>query len=58
MVTRERQGALSRGEPGIALYRVNNSPDSARAEDNAIVNEPGQCSTPVRENQRREPEGI
>ena len=31
--------------------------DSARAEGSLIVDEPGECWTPVRENQRREPGG-
>ena len=32
--------------------------DSARAEGSSIVDEPEECCTPVRENQRREPGGF
>ena len=39
---REHGGALS-GAGGYA-------PDSAKAEGNSIVDEPGECCTPVREN--------
>ena len=38
------------------LYFV--SPVSAWAEGSSIVDGPGECSTPVRENQRREPGGF
>ena len=46
-----------RGKPGSALSGEY-APDSARAEGSSIVDEPGECSTPVRENQRREPGGF
>ena len=32
--------------------------DSSRAEGSSIVDEPGECRNPVRENQRREPGGF
>ena len=46
-----------RGEPDRALSG-GYAPDSARVEGSSIVNEPGECRTPVRENQRREPGGF
>ena len=46
-----------RGEPGSALSG-GYAPDSARAEGSSIVDEPGECWAPVRENQRREPGGF
>ena len=46
-----------RGEPDGALSG-GYAPDSARAEGSLIVDEPGECWTPVRENQRREPGGF
>ena len=45
-----------RRQPGSALSG-GYAPDSARAEGSSIVDEPGGCWTPVRENQRREPGG-
>ena len=46
-----------RGEPGRALSG-GYAPDLARAEGSSIVDEPGECLTPVRDNQRREPGGF
>ena len=46
-------GQDCRGEPGSALSG-GYAPDSARAEGSSTVNEPGECWTSVRENQRRE----
>ena len=43
-----------RGEPGSALSGEY-APDSAKAKGNSIVDGPGECLTPVRENQRRGP---
>ena len=40
-----------RGESGSALSG-GYAPDSARTEGSSIVDEPGECRTPVRENQR------
>ena len=45
------------GEPGSALSG-GYAQDSAKAEGSSIVDEPGECWTPVRENQRREPGGF
>ena len=47
----------SRGEPGSALSG-GYAPNSARVEGSSIVDEPGECCTPVHENQRREPGGL
>ena len=46
-----------RGEPGSALSG-GYAPDLAEAEGSSIVDEPGECRTPVRQNQRREPGGF
>ena len=46
-----------RGEPGSALSG-GYAPDSAKAQGSSIVDESGECGTPVRENQRREPRGF
>ena len=46
-----------RGEPGSALSG-GCAPDSAKAEGSPIVDEPGEGSIPVHENQRREPGGF
>ena len=46
-----------RGEPG-STPSGGYAPDSAKAEGDSIADEPGECSTPVRENQRREPGGF
>ena len=54
---REAGSTVCRGEPGSALSG-GYAPDSAKAEGSSIVDEPGECCTPVRENQRREPGGF
>ena len=46
-----------REEPGSALSG-GYARDSAKAEGSSIVDEPGECRTPVRENQRRELGGF
>ena len=44
-----------RGKPGLSGEYA---PESARVEGSPIVDEPGECSTPVRENRRHEPRGF
>ena len=46
-----------RGKPGSSLSG-RYAPDSVRAKTSSIVDEPGDCCTFVRENQRREPRGF
>ena len=46
-----------RGELGRAVSS-GYAPDSARADSSSILDEPGECRTPVRENHRREPGGF
>ena len=46
-----------RGEPNSALSG-GYAPDSARVEGSSIFDEPGECRTPVRENERGEPGGF
>ena len=45
------------GEPGSALSG-GYAPDSVKAEGSSVVDEPGKCLTPVRENHRLEPGGF
>ena len=47
-----------RGEPAGSALLGGYAQESVRAESSSIVDEPRQCSTPVRENQRREPGGF
>ena len=54
-LARDRQHR--RGKPG-SILSGEYAPDSARAESSSIVDEPGECSTSVRENQMREPGGF
>ena len=49
VAVRERQGALSRRAGNALLGRY--APDSARLEGSSIVDEQGECLTPVRDYQ-------
>ena len=54
---REMQRAPRHGEPGSVLSG-GYAPDSVGAEGSSIIDEPGECGTPVREDQMREPKGF
>ena len=54
--TREAGGTVAESLVGrSSTLSGGYAPDLARVEGSSIVDEPGQCRTPVCENQRREP---